>query len=284
MDELKVKFTLSQVKCLARQLLEGLEYLHRNDIIHRDIKLQNILLTAKGVLKLADFGMSVHFSRRPMTPGVVTIWYRAPELLLGTNRYTLAIDLWSAGLIIGELLLQEPVLPGETPIQQLSLIVKLIGTPSKEDITALAAIGCPELVRWQRDAMPSGRVENLERRFGDVSTEATVKFLMGLLRWDAQERWTASEALGKSKSRASADAVDWWKESPRAVEREMLPTFPEVRNQGEASSTKSMEMPDRSRAGRKHGVDDAGGKDFGGYSFDFGNDRGVVKGPKRRRK
>lgn len=263
MDELKVRFTLSQVKCLAQQLLEGLEYLHRNDIIHRDVKLQNILLTAKGVLKLADFGMSRPYSRRPLTPGVVTIWYRSPELLLGTRHYTPSVDLWSAGLIIGELLLNEPVLPGETPIQQLALIVKLIGTPARDDITALADMGCPELVRWQREAMPSGRADNLERRFRGVSSEGTVRFLAGLLRWYPRERWTASEALGKSRSRATADAVDWWRESPRAADRELLPTFPEVRNHGE-SSERNVEVPDRSREAKKHSVNEVSAKEPGG--------------------
>lgn len=273
MDELKVQFTLSQVKCLARQLLEGLEYLHRNDIIHRDVKLQNILLTAKGVLKLADFGMSRPYSRRPLTPGVVTIWYRSPELLLGTQHYTPSVDLWSAGLIIGELLLNEPVLPGETPIQQLALIVKLIGTPTRDDITALADMGCPELVRWQREAMPSGRADNLERRFRGVSSEGTVRFLAGLLRWYPRERWTASEALGKSRSRAAADAVDWWRESPRAADRELLPTFPEVRNHGE-SSERNVEVPDRSREAKKHSADEVSAKESGGYEFIFG-DKGL---------
>ncbi|KAF2812069.1 Pkinase-domain-containing protein [Mytilinidion resinicola] len=287
MDELKVKFTLSQVKCLARQLLEGLEYIHRNDIIHRDVKLQNLLLTAKGVLKLADFGLSRRYSARPLTPGVVTIWYRAPEILLGTAHYTPSIDLWSAGLIISELLLNEPVLPAETPIAQLAAIVKLLGTPTKEDVEALRELGCPGLVRWQRDGMPSGRADNLARRFEGVATEGTLKFLKGLLRWDMRERWTATEALGRSR-RPPRNAEHWWTESPRAVEKEMLPTFLEVRNAaGGSSGKRKLEVPERVKEGKKHGVDEGAGKEFGGYAFDFGggdgdgDGAGVVKGVKR---
>ncbi|KAF2488487.1 Pkinase-domain-containing protein [Lophium mytilinum] len=287
MDELKVKFTLSQVKCLARQLLEGLEYIHRNDIIHRDVKLQNLLLTAKGVLKLADFGLSRPFSARPLTPGVVTIWYRAPEILLGTKYYSTPIDLWSAGLIIGELLLNEPVLPAETPIAQLAAMVKLFGTPTKEDVDALRELGCPDLVRWQREGMPSGRADNLARRFEGVATDGTLRFLKGLLRWDMRERWTATEALGRGR-RPPKNAEDWWRESPRAVEKEMLPTFPEVRNAaGGSSGERKLEVPERLKEGKKHGADEEAGKEFGGYTFDFGGgdeDGAVVKGVKRVRR
>lgn len=223
--------------------------------------------------------MSRPYSDRPLTPGVVTIWYRPPELLLETKNYTPAIDLWSAGLIVGELLLNEPVLMGDTALEQLSLIVKLIGSPEKEDIAALNEIGCPSLIRWQREAMSLGRPDNLDRKFRDISSEGTVRFLAGLLTWDPKERWTATEALGKGKSRKSDDAASWWHEKPRPVEKEMLPTFPELRNRADEKSKKPLEL----REARKH-ANDGVKEEFGGYSFDFGDDDGVVKGPKRRRR
>src|SRR5437667_2053493 len=109
--------------------------------------------------------MAREYSPRPLTPGVVTIWYRSPELLLGTSHYTPSVDLWSAGLILAELLLCTPLLPGDTEVQQLALIVKLLGTPTPSSMAALSAMGCPDLSRWRREQLPQGRVDNLERRF-----------------------------------------------------------------------------------------------------------------------
>jgi len=96
----RVRFELPHVKCLARQLLEGVNYLHKNCILHRDIKGANILLSRSGVLKLADFGLArIFFPNKPnpYTNRVVTLWYRAPELLLGMKMYSTAIDMWSVG-------------------------------------------------------------------------------------------------------------------------------------------------------------------------------------------
>ncbi|KAI9805701.1 MAG: hypothetical protein M1833_005194 [Piccolia ochrophora] len=278
MDELGVTYRLSEVKCLFRQLLEGLEYLHRNDIIHRDLKLQNLLLTSRGVLKIADFGMARVYSPRPLTAGVVTIWYRAPEILLGTSRYDPSIDLWSAGLILGELLLSEPILPGERTLEQLALTVKLLGTPTKSDLASYSAMGCPELISWQRDSLVHGRVDNLERHFRDRTSPQTVSVLTGLLRWDPHARWTASEGLGKGRSKSAEQAERWWRESPREIGRELMPTFPEVRNEQRVE-----ELP----AGGSRGIDAASGKhENEGYVFDFGGEATIASGrgdPKRHR-
>ncbi|MCJ1388011.1 hypothetical protein MMC18_000855 [Xylographa bjoerkii] len=276
LDELNVQFSLSQVKCLFRQLLGGLDYLHKNDIIHRDVKMQNLLLTAKGVLKLADFGMAREYSPRPLTPGVVTIWYRAPEILLGTKYYTQSVDMWSAGLILAELLLSTPCLTGDTPIEQLALIVKLLGSPSSHDIAAFTAMGCPELVRWRRESLASGRVDNIERRFSPATSTETVNFLRGLLRWDPSARWTPLEALGQCRGSNAADAERWWKESPRAIEKELLPTYPEVRN-GTVIGANKGEMTQRSS---KETTVTAGS--HGGYVFDFDDSGAALRRPAKR--
>jgi cyclin-dependent kinase 10 len=209
--------------------------------------MQNLLLTAKGMLKLgrffhmgssavtergiiADFGMAREYSARPLTPGVVTIWYRAPELLLGTKYYTPSVDMWSAGVVLAELLLSEPCLTGETPIEQLSLIVKLLGSPSTTDLKALSNMGCPELISWRRESLATGRADNLGRRFLASTSTETVNFLQGMLKWDPRARWTPVEALAKCKGSIADEAERWWRESPRAIDKELLPTFPEVRN------------------------------------------------------
>lgn len=280
LDELQVKFTLSQVKCLFRQLLEGLDHLHKNDIIHRDVKMQNILLTAKGVLKLADFGMARAYSPRPLTPGVVTIWYRAPELLLGTKYYTPSIDLWSAGLVLAELLQSSPCLTGETVIEQLSLIVKLLGSPTGDDIAALSAIGCPDLIKWRRESLSSGRADNLERRFLTETSPETVRFLRGCLTWKPQARWTAAEALGRGKNRCSALAGKWWKESPRATDKEFLPTYPEVRNNNSGKGPQDAMEKSLSNQGTRDESNKADGGNS--YIFDFDGDAAALRRPSKR--
>ncbi|KAH0564892.1 hypothetical protein GP486_001708 [Trichoglossum hirsutum] len=253
--------------------------------------MSNLLLTSQGILKIeaysrivetdaeqtADFGMAREYSARPLTPGVVTIWYRSPELLLGTSRYNPSVDLWSAGLILAEFLLCTPLLPGDTEIQQLALIVKLLGTPTPDSIAALSAMGCPDLSRWRRDQLPPGRANNLERRFLSETTKETVRFLDGVLRWDPDARWTAAEALGRGRGRNAGEAERWWKESPREVDRDLLPTFPEIRN-GERIGGKALpggaadnKIPTRGGKG-KGDARAAKGASLESYVFDFGAD------------
>ena len=111
-------FSQGQVKCYLQQLFQGLHYIHKNGILHRDIKPSNILLNGKGEVKLGDFGLSRPYSgNKNYTNRVVTLWYRAPELLLGTQKYGPGIDIWSAGCIMGELLLNTPLMPGPNEVR-----------------------------------------------------------------------------------------------------------------------------------------------------------------------
>ncbi|KAK6152144.1 hypothetical protein DH2020_014779 [Rehmannia glutinosa] len=133
-------FTLSEVKCLMKQLLEGLTFLHENGVMHRDLKPSNILINqVRGQLKICDFGLSRYFGKASgsYTPGLVTLWYRAPELLLGAKEYSCAIDMWSVSCIMAELLLKEVFFRENSEIQQLKSIYMLLGTPDHHDITCL---------------------------------------------------------------------------------------------------------------------------------------------------
>jgi serine/threonine protein kinase len=126
----KNPFKESEVKCLIRQLLSAVVHLHSKWIVHRDIKLSNLLYNSKGQLKLADFGLArtlSHPAPAALTQTVVTLWYRAPEVLLGTTVYSFPIDIWSVGCILGELLLNQPLLPGNSELDQLKWIFHLLG-------------------------------------------------------------------------------------------------------------------------------------------------------------
>ncbi|KAL2254281.1 UNVERIFIED_CONTAM: putative serine/threonine-protein kinase [Sesamum indicum] len=130
-----VKFTESQIKCYMHQLLSGLEHCHTHGVLHRDIKGSNILVDNNGNLKIGDFGLATLFGsnqKHPLTSRVVTLWYRAPELLLGATYYGVAVDLWSAGCILAELFTRKPIMSGRTEVEQLHKIYKLCGSPSEE--------------------------------------------------------------------------------------------------------------------------------------------------------
>jgi len=119
-------FNLAQVKCILKQLLEGLSYMHERGFIHRDIKGGNVLVSSSGILKYCDFGLARHVGKQRrgmLTSKVVTRWYRAPELLLGDSAYTSKIDVWSVGCIFAELLTAgSPPFKGQDDGQTLMLI------------------------------------------------------------------------------------------------------------------------------------------------------------------
>lgn len=115
-------FLYVQVKCYMQQLLSGLQHCHERGILHRDIKASNLLIDKNGMLKIADFGLANFFppqQRRPLTSRVVTLWYRAPELLLGSTDYGVGIDLWSAGCLLPEMFTGKPLMPGRTEVTNL---------------------------------------------------------------------------------------------------------------------------------------------------------------------
>ncbi|KAF3455082.1 hypothetical protein FNV43_RR05530 [Rhamnella rubrinervis] len=117
------------------QLLRGLKYVHSANVLHRDLKPSNLLLNSDCDLKICDFGLARTTSETDfMTEYVVTRWYRAPELLLNCSEYTAAIDIWSVGCILMEIILREPLFPGKDYVQQLSLITELLGSPDDSDL------------------------------------------------------------------------------------------------------------------------------------------------------
>ncbi|KAH9264325.1 hypothetical protein BASA83_012217 [Batrachochytrium salamandrivorans] len=214
----KVIYQPAEVKCLVQQLLNGVAYLHKNFVIHRDLKLSNLLLTAEGILKIADFGLARLFSEplEPMTPRVVTLWYRSPELLLGTKNYSTSADMWSVGCILGEFLKSEPLLPGRIERHQLDLICELLGSPTKNIWPEITSMPFYKAFRFPRIEYDSVRVS-----LRDVSNGA-LRLVKALLVWRPSGRISAADAL----------CHEYFSESPHACSPLFLPSFPELRNVG----------------------------------------------------
>ncbi|XVF11573.1 hypothetical protein REPUB_Repub08aG0039100 [Reevesia pubescens] len=218
-DSMKRPFSTSDVKCLMLQLLEGVKYLHDNWVLHRDLKTSNLLLNNQGELKICDFGMARQYGSplKPYTTKVVTQWYRAPELLLGAKKYSTAVDMWSVGCIMAELLAKEPFFKGTSEIDQLRKIFDTLGTPS-EKIWA----GFSELPGAK--ANYSNQPYNLLRKKfpaasftgSPVLSDAGFDLLNRLLTHDPEKRITADDALNHG----------WFCEVPLPKSKEFLPTFP----------------------------------------------------------
>ncbi len=142
-EHMKQPFSEGQVKCLAMQLLSALAAVHECFTLHRDLKQTNLLLDKNGILKLCDFGLSRRCSGHgsPCTPDVTSLWYRAPEILLGEKRYGSAVDMWSFGCIFAEWLQHgEPLFQGTSEPDQLNVIFRLIGTPSEHSWPAFPTL------------------------------------------------------------------------------------------------------------------------------------------------
>lgn len=129
------------IKSFMWQLLRGIAFCHDNRVLHRDLKPQNLLINNSGSLKLADFGLARAFGIpvNTFSNEVVTLWYRAPDVLLGSRTYNTSIDIWSAGCIMAEMFTGRPLFPGTTNEDQLLKIFRLMGTPSERSWPGISA-------------------------------------------------------------------------------------------------------------------------------------------------
>ncbi|KAG4989988.1 hypothetical protein JHK85_032971 [Glycine max] len=234
MEGMKQPFSQSEVKCLMLQLLEGVKYLHDNWVLHRDLKTSNLLLNNRGELKICDFGLARQYGSplKPYTHLVVTLWYRAPELLLGTKQYSTAIDMWSLGCIMAELLSKEPLFNGKTEFEQLDKIFRILGTPNETIWPGFSEL--PQVkVNFVKNKLPtlggSGWLSGLSwcnllrKKFpatsftgSPVLSDSGFDLLNKLLTYDPEKRITAEEALNH----------EWFREVPLPKSKEFMPTFP----------------------------------------------------------
>lgn len=133
-----------QVRKYSLMMFKGMAYLHEAGIMHRDIKPANLLISHTDVLKIADFGLArLHFpddEGRLYSPQVSTRWYRAPEILWGSQKYGPAVDMWACGNVLAEMLRGVPLFQGTTDIEQLAIIIRTLGSPRLNEWPELTAL------------------------------------------------------------------------------------------------------------------------------------------------
>ncbi|EFX79587.1 hypothetical protein DAPPUDRAFT_52273 [Daphnia pulex] len=191
-----VRFSLGEIKEVMQQLFEGISFIHRKKILHRDMKPANILITKSGVLKLADFGLARVFSLHEnnqsnrYTNPVVTLWYRPPELLLGERNYGPRVDMWGAGCIMAEMWTRNPIMQGNTEQHQVTLICQLCGS---FDPAIWPDVGKLEL--YNKMKLPKGQKRKLKERLNPcVKDPYACDLLDKLLTLDPSKRADADAA------------------------------------------------------------------------------------------
>lgn len=174
------------------QLLRSLAYIHSQNICHRDIKPQNLLIGQNNELKLCDFGSAkVLVKGEPNIAYICSRYYRAPELILGSTDYSTSIDVWSAGCVIGEMLIGQPMFPGDSGVDQLVEIIKVMGTPTKDDMTAMNP-------NHTDIKLPAIRSNPWSKLFASVSDSRAPELVASLLSYAPHRRLTALEACAHS--------------------------------------------------------------------------------------
>lgn len=186
-----VTLPMAHAKYYMQEIIRGCSAMHKAGLVHRDLKASNILIDNKGSVRIADFGLTQLFTpvRTEYTPGVVTRWYRAPELLLGTRSYTSAIDIWSLGCIFLEIFVRSPILMGNSDIHQLELICDLCGSPSLSDWPEMEAL--PD---YKAVSLPSGRCSKIFKQFSNLD-RSFLLLVEKMLCWNPKKRPTAQEVL-----------------------------------------------------------------------------------------
>ncbi|XP_014259703.1 cyclin-dependent kinase 1 [Cimex lectularius] len=190
LDSLENLMPESQVKSFLYQILQAILFCHKRRVLHRDLKPQNLLLANKNVIKIADFGLgrAIGIPVRVYTHEVVTLWYRAPEVLLGATRYSCPVDIWSIACIFAEMATKKPLFHGDSEIDQLFRIFRVLRTPTEETWPGVSKL--PDF----NQTFPSWSNYNLSSQVKNISIEG-LDLLGEMLLYDPSARITAKEAV-----------------------------------------------------------------------------------------
>jgi len=150
--------------------------MHSANLLHRDLKPSNLLLNSECHMKVCDFGLARSLDTRDpdqtplLTDYVATRWYRAPEILLGSNKYTKGVDMWSMGCILAELILGKPVFPGTSTLNQLDRVMEVIGRPNQEDIDSINS----PLAQTMLESLPPTKNKKLKDMFQQLPKRLSI--------------------------------------------------------------------------------------------------------------
>uniref|UniRef100_A0A4W2FMA6 cyclin-dependent kinase n=1 Tax=Bos indicus x Bos taurus TaxID=30522 RepID=A0A4W2FMA6_BOBOX len=195
--------SMHNVKIFMFQLLRGLAYCHRRKILHRDLKPQNLLINERGELKLADFGLARAKSvpTKTYSNEVVTLWYRPPDVLLGSTEYSTPLDMWGVGCIQYEMATGRPLFPGSTVKEELHLIFRLLGTPTEETWPGVMALTEFRAYNFPR-YLPQPLLSHVPRLDPDG-----INLLSSLLLYESKSRVSAEAALRHPYFRSLGERV-----------------------------------------------------------------------------
>lgn len=188
------RLTPEAVRKFMHQLLSGLDYCHAKGVVHRDLKPQNLLIDKEGMLKIADFGLARAFCipLRAYTHEVVTLWYRAPEVLMGQRKYGLGVDMWSVGTIFAELVNFSPLWAGDCEIDELFKIFRNLGTPNEQ-----LWPGVEQLPDW-KPVFPQWPAASIKRAVPEGLDEEGLNLLSQMFVYNPSDRISARASLAHS--------------------------------------------------------------------------------------
>ncbi|KAG0316643.1 regulator of ime2 [Dissophora globulifera] len=189
-SKIKQTMPMLQIKLYMYQLFRSLAYIHALGICHRDIKPQNLLLNPQtGILKLCDFGSAkILVAGEPNVSYICSRYYRAPELIFGATNYTTNIDVWSTGCVMAELMLGQPLFPGESGIDQLVEIIKVLGTPTREQIKTMNP-------NYMEHKFPQIKPHPFSKIFRSRTPQEALDLISHLLEYTPSKRLTPIEAM-----------------------------------------------------------------------------------------
>ncbi|KAJ6518676.1 kinase-like protein [Mycena sanguinolenta] len=183
--------TSEHVQYFVYQILRGMKFVHSANVIHRDLKPGNLLVNADCELKICDFGLSRGFENASnLTEYVATRWYRAPEIMLGFREYDTAIDVWSVGTILAELLSGQPLFKGKDYVDQLKKILDVLGSPEETVLQKIAS----EKARTYVRSLPISKKKPFTKILPSADLQA-IELLSHMLTFDPDQRFTVAEAL-----------------------------------------------------------------------------------------